>query len=94
MSTTLPINTQEEYNVVLGMVAQAAAVLAIVPIDQMLDMVRKAESIGPFCDPTAFVRPGNNTFARLAAQRRLLEAAAKFLTAAKLAAPELVEAAI
>jgi hypothetical protein len=64
--------TDAEYRMFMDVVGSVAAQLTLVPIDDLLEVVAKAEALGPVLEPTTYRAGGMR---RLEDQRRVLEAA-------------------
>lgn len=64
--------TGAEYTAAMDRVMLAVALLAMEPLDDLLMMVERAETLGPLLEPTAYQRGGRR---RLNEQRRILAAA-------------------
>jgi hypothetical protein len=64
--------TDAQYRTYMDLVTAACRVLLMVPVDELLAVVQRAETVGPILEPTAFLRGGGEN---LAAQREILQAA-------------------
>lgn len=64
--------TDVEYRVYMDLVVATCRTLLMVPVDELLATVQRAETVGPILEPTAFLRGGGEN---LVAQREVLEAA-------------------
>ncbi|HEV8653148.1 MAG TPA: hypothetical protein VG276_28080 [Actinomycetes bacterium] len=71
----MPTITGEEFEQHMDLLAAAGRMLLLIPVDQLLDIVHRAETLGPILDPTTMQQGG---FRRLHEQRRMLEAAQVF----------------
>jgi hypothetical protein len=72
--------TGQEYETHMGLVASAIRVLLMVPLEDLLEVVGRAETVGPVLHPSEFRDRGADN---LLVQRDVLEAALALRRAAK-----------
>jgi len=71
--------TEDDYRIQMDWVVTAAQIVRRAPIDELLEIVNKADSLEPVLAPTAY---RNGGMLHLEQQRQLLQAASLFCTAA------------
>lgn len=62
--------SQTEYEMNLRLAYSQAGILAIIPIPDMINAINRAESVGPFLDPTLFMK----NMDKMREDKKLLEA--------------------
>jgi hypothetical protein len=67
-----PPMTSDEYRMHMDLLAACGRMLLLVPVDQLLNIVSRSETLGPILEPTAMQQGG---FRNLQEQRQMLEAA-------------------
>jgi hypothetical protein len=70
-STTVAMS-DAEYRAHMNALAALVRVMRTLPVDALLDIVQRCETVAPLLEPTAYMRGGSR---RLDEQRRLLTAA-------------------